>query len=549
MANIVLRSKLANNNIIVDNKILTTPVKRETVQLTIRARDGFVIDANDFTAGYLPKGVKSIDFINSKNSVIAVVGISPAMLGNKNRIIYLPISTKVKAAKFNLKLNETIEVGKGIVTNNSSKFNTSINNNTTTYGATIGLEEKSLIFERTFYLVNGYNFIETPSFKMGGGLDFDTGPMGGGGPIAGPGPGWGGDPTSPSKPKDKSGMEEFSGDPHRGKTSVIGNTITKGSKTIGMSFKVYHTAPKETLEEETHEYITFTVRTAKIAEEAGKKVAVKKEDYKIYSFDKGSIGAQGGKRKIKITGVPGTPFKLMLQDSDKKTYNQKTGTYEAGGGLIQGVIPPALKGLGYGMYVATINVPRPTATVSYSDRLITDEPVRHDKITSTATATVQTTLESEIVEEVVTPESRITISIDTTGSFSTTFVDKVYGPGDNLEVVEGDVISFSVKPTTDSSIALNRLPRFTNENAFTAWSSGNKDDNTADDQDILNDWYNTRVVGGLTESSQLDLNVEGYLGDDERVVYFDVHIQSVQFGEGDNTYKLKLLNFLTLTSL
>ena len=86
------------------------------------------------------------------------------------------------------------------------------------------------MFERTFYLASGYNFVETPSFKMGGGLDFDTGPMGGGGPIAGPGPGWGGDPSSPSKPKDKdkSGMEEFEGDPNRGRTNVVGNTITKG---------------------------------------------------------------------------------------------------------------------------------------------------------------------------------------------------------------------------------------------------------------------------------------------------------------------------------
>ena len=129
-------------------------------------------------------------------------------------------------------------------------------------------------------------------------------------------------------------------------------------------------------------------------------------------------------------------------------------------------------------------------------------------------------------------------------------MDKVYGPGDNLEVVEGDIISFSVRPTTDSSIALNRPPRSKSDFPYVAWTSGNKDDSTADSQDIFNDFYNTRVAtDSLEESSKLEVNVEAALGDDERVVYFDMHIQSVQFGEGSNTYKLKLLNFLTLTSL
>ena len=40
MANIVLRSKLANSNIIVENKIITTPVKKETVQMNIIAKQG-----------------------------------------------------------------------------------------------------------------------------------------------------------------------------------------------------------------------------------------------------------------------------------------------------------------------------------------------------------------------------------------------------------------------------------------------------------------------------------------------------------------------------
>ena len=75
MANIILRSKLANRNIIVDNKVLTTPIKRDTVELTIRARNGFIINADDFMTGYLPKGIASIDFINSKNNVIAIVNL------------------------------------------------------------------------------------------------------------------------------------------------------------------------------------------------------------------------------------------------------------------------------------------------------------------------------------------------------------------------------------------------------------------------------------------------------------------------------------------
>ena len=102
MANIVLRSKLANSNIIVENKIITTPVKKDTVQMNIIAKQGYSVKAEDFTHGLLPQTIRSISFNNSDNGVIATVHLKKEMLDNKYRIIYLPISAQTRPTRLHL---------------------------------------------------------------------------------------------------------------------------------------------------------------------------------------------------------------------------------------------------------------------------------------------------------------------------------------------------------------------------------------------------------------------------------------------------------------
>ena len=508
MANVVLRSKLANKNIIVENKVLRLPIEEDVVELNIKAVEGFQVDASDFNVGYLPRTIQSITFSNSGENVIASVYVKKSMIDSKYKVIYLPISAKVKANAYNLQLTETINKDKDILTQYVSPFSTSIINNETTYNIRKNFDEKFLAFTRTFRLINGYRFSKTPSYTIEKNIDRYT-------------------------------IEE--------------ELISKDGKITGKTFKVYYKSPKDSLDLEAHENITFLAQSALAVEDAGEKVATKKEEYKIYSFDKGQkVGAQGGTRKITVKGVPGTPFKLMLQDSNKKTYNQKTGTYEAGGGMIQGVIPKAPPGVGFGTYLAVIKVPRTTTAVSYSDRLISDLPIDHKKIKSTADANTQLAGKAEIKEEKISPESKITISIDTTGSFTTNWTDLVIGPGDNGDSKEVErVYTLIIKPDDDSSISVDRQPLQDPEKAFTAWDSGDKADaDTSAGVAIENDWYNTRVVtDSLEETSSVLIVSKAKKNDDSRNVEMKINIRRVTFGEGNNTYKLKLLNFLTQTSL
>tara|TARA_Y100001938_G_scaffold53367_1_gene74643 strand:- start:311 stop:1834 length:1524 start_codon:yes stop_codon:yes gene_type:complete len=507
MANVVLRTNLANNNILVEQKVLKVPIQEESVELKITAKDGFTINAQDFHHGYLPKTVRSINYTNSGDDIIATVILNSGAINKQTRVIYLPVSAIVKATRSTIKLTETLEKDHNIITNVKSKFPKSIINNKTIYSFKGDPNQKIYVYKRSFRIIDGYNFESFPSYII-------------------------------NKNKDRYKIkEEF---------------IRANGKIIGKSFDVHYTLPSENMDSQVHEDITFVARSIPERIEPGSEVATKKEEYKIYSFDPGTnIGAQGGVRKISVKGVPGTKFKLMLQDSAKKTYNPKTGVYEAGGGMIEGTIPDALPGIGYGEYVKAVKVPRSTATISYQDRIIQQTPIDHSKIVDTKTATAQTSIKQEIKDVKVAPESYITISMDTTGSFTTNWEDVVLGPGDFGNTIEGKTYTFSVKPASGNNITIDRQPLQDPNKAFTAWDSGDKADaDTSAGVAIENDWYNTRVAtDGVEETSKVFITTVGEANDDAREVTFKIAINKVTFGEGNNTYKLKLLNFLTQTSL
>ena len=73
MANIILRTNIANRNFSVEHKIISTPVTEDVVELLITPISGLVLNANDFTTGYLPNQIEKIEYASAGKNVIAKV--------------------------------------------------------------------------------------------------------------------------------------------------------------------------------------------------------------------------------------------------------------------------------------------------------------------------------------------------------------------------------------------------------------------------------------------------------------------------------------------
>ena len=513
MAIVMLKANLANRNIFVQSARLDTEMS-SSAEVKIMPRNGWKIDAKDFTTGFLRPSIESMRFSNSGENVIASVNVNSRLINEATATIFLPISGIVRSTKHMVNITESIEKDNNIITRYTSTLSTSIVGNKITYRLEGKSGERSLLFKRTFILTGNYDFVNIPTYTISNNAD---------------------------------------------RFNIITTPLKRDKKILGYEFEVFYKSPKEILDLEDVETIDF--KATSFLKEEGKaiKKAVKKEEYKIYSFDPGKkIGAQGGFRVLKVTGVPGTEFNLLLQDSNKKTYNQKTGKYEAGGGMLKGVIPAAIGKAGYGVYIKKIRVPRATTAVSYEDRLIDNMPVDHSKIKSTRDANKAMAYDLNVLTGTkIAPESKVTISLDKTGSFTSDFEDVVYGPGDFKSNVDGDqnnlkTASFSFKafPATGSSLTVSRQPLNDLTKDYVAWDSGDKADaDTSAGVSILNDWSNSREVAGNTESSVDVLKCSCTQAADLSSSKCKVTVDSVTFGEGDNTYSLRLNNFLTQTAL
>lgn len=526
---VILRSKVNNLNVIIDQVSSSVDQRNNIVEVSILPKKGYKIQAEDFTVGYLPKNVFSINFEKNKDFVIAVVSINTNGLDNTGgTVIDLPISVKVRATHHNVDVVESVSNGNDIISTLKTNFPTSKIANNTTYKVRNQLGKKTLIFTRLFVVVDGSEFDRRPSFVI---------------------------------------------DKNERRFDVVTKSTNKT-----VEFKVYYTSPLEVIDEGEVEKITFSTNSRKKKRSESSPIVVaipesysqaattitygssnesvqEQSGFKIYSFDAGhKVGASGGTRKIKIKGVPGTPFKLMLQDSNFKTYNFKTSAYEEGGGMLIATIPQPRIGFTYGEYIASVKVPRSNGVISYSDRLIKDTPIDHSKIQSVELANLETVGKVDILKEVkVTKAATITFGLDVTGNFSTSFENLVFGPGDLGSSTVGSVVSFKVKAPAGSSIAITRQPLEAKPGLpFTAWTSGDKTTLLAAGSSgakIENDWSNTRVVAGSTESSTVAIKASLVASGDGKSVKGTMSIGTMSFGEADNAYNLKLLNFLTLTSL
>ena len=521
---IILRSNLANQSIAVEQKSATVDKENNTVQVKIQPKEGFNIKAKDFSHGLLDGSIQKILFSDSGPNVMAIVHIRVNKLLSGS-VVDLPISVITRANHHNIKITEELNVSAGVITKYTSAFSTSVTKNGIVYSARNDLGEKTLLFTRSFVVPKGQQFDSLPTFQIN---------------------------------KNK---ERF---------NVVVSTKTRNKKVAIATYEVYYTSPQKYSELEELEKISFIANGYAI-ESSTTTVAPTspavygsttslistteiEDDFKIYSFDAGRVvGSEGGIRRMSVKGVPGTEFKLLLQDSNKKTYNFKKGKYEEGGGMLVGKIPMARKGFSYGEYIARVVVPKTTTSVSYSDRIIKDATIDHSKITSVEKANLETVGKVDILTEIkINPTTSITISFDLTGGYATDFADIVFGPEAGGSTISGnELVSFKIKAPAGKSIAVNRQPVQDGQKSFVAWDSGDKADaDTSAGVDIFNDWSNVRVAtDGLVESSVVNIKSKFTLAADARSVKGTMSIGSLTFGEGNNTYNLTLNNFLTLTAL
>ena len=104
----MLKANLANRNIFVQSARLDTEMS-SSAEVKIMPRNGWKIDAKDFTTGFLPPSIESMRFSNSGENVIASVNVNPRLIKEANATIFLPISGIVRSTKHMVNITESIE--------------------------------------------------------------------------------------------------------------------------------------------------------------------------------------------------------------------------------------------------------------------------------------------------------------------------------------------------------------------------------------------------------------------------------------------------------
>ena len=369
MAKIILKTNLANTNVNVPWVQVDAVYNKvpETAEVIITPKSGYIVDANDFNTGLLPSIISNIQFINTKNiidsnnRVIALVNFKKYSSKNETTSIFLPLSVSSRLSINKIILVDNTPVQDNIFVSDSAKVNKETTLSTKSTNNTYTIEGKPgstlNVFTKTFTVPNGYNFAIAPSYKISG---------------------------NSNRYKVTEQVQESQG------------------KIISKTFIVNCTLPLTTDRSLSKDIISFSasVELTNIVEPINRDSSVKidREDYKIYSMDAGKkVGIEGGIKKISVKGVPGTPFKIISSDGDGNMYNVKSGLFEAGGAVIEGIIPSARLGLGYGEFKQWIKIPAGSVASSITTNLLEDKDIDHAKITSTATADEQLTSTKEVI--------------------------------------------------------------------------------------------------------------------------------------------------------
>jgi len=387
MAKIILRARPINNYIVeiktidvADNK----PSTIKTVELTISA-SGKIIDAKDFTFGVLPSIVSSISYyntntdINVSNKVIAVITFNDEPIPSGITNLNLPISGLSRSTDNTLILTDTTNVDNNVFVSTSSigivdSTNTIKNYNVYKISSSTFGSKRVLI--KKFSLPTGYIFKQEPSYNIVG-----------------------------------SGYKVFV------------NVIKDSEGTIKeKSFEVFYSFPQQTPSGDIRNSITFSATSRAISIKQEDFVATKEEEYKIYNVDLGrTIGTEGGVKNITIHGVPGSKFKIQVHNSAKQLYDFKGGGFQTNArrGFLEGTIPPAKPGFGFGTFNAFVKVDPSTTADTITTAITTAAP----KTTKDASGAI-TTLVPDATEEVIVADVTLFVQCEATQGGTNRYIIK-----------------------------------------------------------------------------------------------------------------------------
>ena len=340
MAKIILKTNLANNNLITSN-VTVDAVQGKTpsdAEVTIRPVQGYTIDTSQVSHGLLPSLVKNISFsastggaikakvsFNVLNSAVPLIGVN------------LPLSIKTTKQTNSFKLTEKTSISSNVFVDQTiSLQKDSALNNENVYivegepGSTIN------IMTKTFTVPDGYYFFKPPSYNI-------------------------------------------SGDRSRYKV-LINETTNAKKQLVSKTFNISYTFASSVINSALQPVISFSATSKKEPELIKDKPVKTRKDGKIYSINvsKG-LSKTGGVKRISIKGVPGTYFKVLAQHSDGSLYDFKTGS-ATGGNFIEGIIPRARKGMPFGEYTKAIKVGSVSASDNFNVKLSTEAEIDHKKL-------------------------------------------------------------------------------------------------------------------------------------------------------------------------
>ena len=346
MAKIILRANLATNDFIVRQSVVNVELKKQTtpesIDVVISPLGSKTIDAANFYSGALPSSIRSISYTNSGKNVLATVAFNELMVDKETAIINLPITGVAFVSQNKLILTETYPSDKTVVRQGSGYGSSSVSygqlTNSNKYEIIGNAGETVKVFERTFTAPTGFSFKKGPDYKING----------------------------------------------KNYTVVSNEVKNNKGKITSKVFVVKYTFPKVSNNNEINNSIKFSYTLLENKKQIVKE-ATTKQEHKIYSINTGrDIGPAGGLKTITVTGVPGSPFKVLTSDTSNNVYNFKTGNFAAGGAMLEGVIPAALPGFSYGVYRAVVNVAPSTTGDTVQTRVLTEKPVNHAKIAAAA---------------------------------------------------------------------------------------------------------------------------------------------------------------------
>lgn len=402
MAKLILRAK-SKNNYTVETKIIDVDNKLtndKKVELIISPINNNTVDAKDFISGSLPDIISSITYYNTGSAGSTLNKVTAVITFNNQQVtgivnISLPISGLSRSIEATLLLTDITNIDENIFVDSTPVGivnSTDITKGSKTYKISPSGAGFKRVLVKKFSLPYGYLFQQEPTYSVVG-----------------------------------SGY----------KVSVNSVKNPEG-KVIEKTFEIFYNFPEQNPTGQIINSIAFSASSQKIATE-DPLVATTEDEYKIYNVDLGrKIGTEGGIKNITINGVPGTKFKILVQDVNKKLYDFKGGGFQTNAkrGFLEGTIPPAIPGFGFGTYNAFVKI-NPSSTAN------------------TITTKIQTLAPTKITDElgnkkIIVPES---ISETLEADVTLTVQCEAVMSGTNRYSISRPLLESELNDLTDAQVA------------------------------------------------------------------------------------------------